>query len=226
MSNALIFANVRLPAVADLATSLSKLTEEVGGAGGTVILKMDKTGCWIFGADQTEVEDGSTWAVNPYSFVHGHIAWGGDKTPAKGTVLGEVLASLFDPLPETGPSPQHATNGWQLQLGCSLKCVSGEDVGMEARCAFTSTGGKKALAKLAEDIGERAKKGLLDVVPIVELKKDSYQHKAYGKVIVPLFDVKSWMGMEGPAAEPAADVSPVAAEAPTEEAPRRRRRSV
>ena len=225
MSNALTFANAKLPAVADLASSLKRVSEEVGGGGGSVILKMDKTGCWIYGADQTEVEDGSTWAVNPYSFIHGYIAWGQDKTPSAGTVVGERVSAIFDPLPETGPAPP-TSNGWQLQIGCSLKCVSGEDAGMEARCTFTSTGGKKALAKLAEDIGSRAGKGLLDVVPVVELKKDSYQHKAYGKVVVPLFDIKSWAGMEGPAAEPAAEVPPVAAEAPTEEAPRRRRRSV
>lgn len=225
MGNSVAFANVKLPAVADLAASLSKLTEEVGGAGGVVILKMDKTGTWIYGADQTEVEDGSTWAVNPYSFVHGYIAWGGDKTPAAGTVVGERMSALFDPLPEIGPSPEHATNGWQLQIGCSLKCVSGEDEGLEARCTFTSTGGKKALAKLAEDIGTEAKKGTDKVVPIVALKKDSYQHKAYGRVITPVFDVKSWVSMNGP--DPAAaDPSPAAAEAPAEEAPRRRRRSV
>jgi hypothetical protein len=47
---------------------------------------MDKTGHWVFGIDQTEIEDDSTWAVNPFSFVHGYIAWGGVDTPSAGSV--------------------------------------------------------------------------------------------------------------------------------------------
>ncbi len=49
----------------------------------SVILKMDKGGHWIYGAEQTEVESDSTWAVNPFSFIHGYIAWG------DGDVLGD-----------------------------------------------------------------------------------------------------------------------------------------
>jgi hypothetical protein len=65
-----------------------------GGNVGAVILKMDKTGHWCFGSDQTEIETDSTWAVNPYSFVHGFIAWG------DGAVLGEKLVPITQPLPE------------------------------------------------------------------------------------------------------------------------------
>ncbi len=76
------FSKANLPAVSSLATSLRTIQSEVGAAG-VVILKMDKTGHWVFGADQTEVEDDSLWAINPFSFVHGFIAWG------DGEVLGE-----------------------------------------------------------------------------------------------------------------------------------------
>ena len=68
-----VFKSAGLPAVSSLATSLRSIATDVGPAG-VVILKMDKTGHWVFGADQTEVEDDSTWAVNPFSFVHGFIA--------------------------------------------------------------------------------------------------------------------------------------------------------
>ena len=75
MSNLVTFSTANLPSVTSLSTALRALEKDVGAAG-VVILKMDKTGHWVFGADQTEVEDGSTWAVNPFSFVHGYIAWG------------------------------------------------------------------------------------------------------------------------------------------------------
>ena len=67
MSN-IVFAQANLPAVTTLSSALRKLEAEVGPAG-VAILKMDKTGHWVFGADQTEVEDDSTWAINPFSFV-------------------------------------------------------------------------------------------------------------------------------------------------------------
>ena len=35
-----------------------------------------------------------------------------------------LLEAMTEPLPETGPSPEHASLGWQVQVGCSLKCIS------------------------------------------------------------------------------------------------------
>ena len=218
MSNAVGFSNAKLPAVADLAKALRIVADDVSGSG-SIILKMDKTGHWVYGADQTEVEDDSTWAVNPFSFVHGFIAWG------DGEVLAEKMAPVTQPLPELDAAPPGAKRGWEVQVGCSLKCLDGEDKGLEARYTVTSVGGKKSIQKLALDIAAQVDKDQTKPVPVVVLKKEHYTHKSYGRIYTPLFDVKSWIGMEGPAAEPAADVPPVAAEAPAEE-PRRRRRSV
>jgi hypothetical protein len=75
MSGIVKFAKAGLPAVTSLSTALRAIENDVGAVG-SAILKMDRTGHWVFGADQTEVEDGSLWAVNPFSFVHGYIAWG------------------------------------------------------------------------------------------------------------------------------------------------------
>jgi len=137
-----VFKSAGLPAVSSLATSLRSIATDVGPAG-VVILKMDKTGHWVFGADQTEVEDEATWAVNPFSFVHGFIAWG------DGEVLGEKMASVSQPLPELDVSPPGAKKGWETQVGMSLACLSGDDKGMEARFTTTSVGGKRAVQTLA-----------------------------------------------------------------------------
>ena len=208
-----VFKQAGLPAVSSLATSLRAIATDVGPAG-VVILKMDKTGHWVFGADQTEVEDDATWAVNPFSFVHGFIAWG------DGEVLGEKMASVSQPLPELEVAPAAAKRGWETQVGMSLKCLTGEDKGMEARFTTTSVGGKRAVQALAVALAEQVEKDQTKPVPIIKLKKDHYAHKSYGRIYTPVFNVVEWVGMDADET-PAEDATVAAEEAPA--AGRRRR---
>ena len=213
MSNLVAFKSAGLPAVSSLSSARRVAAQSAAPAGGTVILKMDRTGHWVFGADQDEVEPGSKWAVNPYSFVHGFIAWG------DGQVLGEKMAAMTEPLPEVEAAPPGASKGWEMQIGFSLKCMSGEDAGMEARYTATSVGGKRSVQELALAVAEQADKDSSKIVAVVTLGKDHYQHKSYGRIYTPVFDVQEWVGMNGPEAqadEPQAE--------PTEPAPTRRRR--
>ena len=213
MSNLVAFKQAGLPAVSSLSSALRVAAQSAAPAGGTVILKMDRTGHWVFGADQDEVEPGSKWAVNPYSFVHGYIAWG------DGQVLGEKMAAMTEPLPEVEAAPPGASKGWEMQIGFSLKCLSGEDAGMEARYTATSVGGKRSVQELALAVAEQADKDSTKIVAVVTLGKDHYQHKSYGRIYTPVFDVVEWVGMNGPEAqadEPQAE--------PAEPAPTRRRR--
>ena len=209
-----VFKSAGLPAVATLATSLRSIATDVGPAG-VVILKMDKTGHWVYGADQTEVEDEATWAINPFSFVHGFIAWG------DGEVLGEKMASVSQPLPELDVSPPGAKKGWETQVGMSLKCLSGEDKGMEARFTTTSVGGKRAVQTLAVALAEQVDKDQTKPVAVVKLKKDHYAHKSYGKIYTPVFQVIEWVSMD--ADEKPAEAEAVAAEEAPAPAGRRRR---
>lgn len=207
MSNLVAFSQAGLPAVSQLSTALRAAAQQAAPVG-MVILKMDRTGHWIFGADQTEVEPGSKWAVNPYSFIHGYIAWG------DGAVLGEKMVSMTQPLPEVEAAPPGASKGWEQQIGVSLKCIDGEDAGMEARFTTTSVGGKRAVQELALAVAAQVDKDSSKPVPIVTLGKDHYQHKSYGRIFTPVFDVVEWVSMDGkteaakepeaPAAEPAA----------------------
>lgn len=208
MSNLAVFGNANLPSVQSLSTALRTISADVGPSG-TVIMKMDKTGHWVFGADQTEVEEGSLWAINPYSFVHGYICWG------DGEVLGEKMVPVSQPLPELDPAPPQSKRGWEVQVGMSLKCLSGDDKGMEARYSTTSVGGKRAVQQLALVIAEQVDKDETKPVPVVTLGKEHYTHKSYGRIYTPVFKITEWMGMEG--GEPAAD------EASEPETRRRRR---
>lgn len=227
MTNIVSFSGSNLPSVSTLSTALKRLEVEVGPSG-VVILKMDKTGHWVFGSDQTEVEDGSKWAVNPFSFVHGFIAWG------PGEVLGEKMVPITQPLPEMPEAPQGAKKGWEPQVGMSLKCMNGEDAGMEVRYTATSVGGKKAVQQLAVAIATQVEKDQTKPVPVVYLDKDHYTHREYGRIYTPVFNVAEWISIDGneDAAEAEMPVSEenqaVKAEEPAaaEEAPRRRRRVV
>ena len=214
MSNITTFSGANLPSVKSLATALRTIETDVGGAG-TVIIKMDKTGHWVFGADQTEIEDDSTWAVNPFSFVHGYIAWG------DGEVLAEKMVSVSQPLPELEVAPPGAKKGWETQVGMSIKCLTGADVGMEARYTTTSVGGKKGVQALAVAIATQVEADQSKPVPVVQLGKEHYAHKSYGRIYTPLFAVQEWVGMDG---EAKAEEAPEAIEAPVDAAPARRRR--
>jgi hypothetical protein len=214
--NAIAFSKANLPSVQNLSQALRSLDASVGGSAGTPILKMDKTGHWVFGGDQTEVEDGSTWAVNPFSFVHGYIAWG------NGEVLGEHMVPVNEPLPELDTPPAGSERGWELQVGMGLKCMSGEDEGLEVRYSVTSVGGKRAVQKLALDIAAQVETDPSKPVPVVKLKKDHYTHKSYGRIFTPVFEIVGWMGLDGKQDDvPPADAAPAA-----EAAPVRRRRAV
>jgi hypothetical protein len=199
------FSKANLPALTNALRNL----QPVGGDVGVAIIKMDKGGHWVFGADQTEIEEGSTWAVNPLSFVHGFIAWG------DGEVLGEKMVGIANPLPELDEAPPGAKKGWESQVGMSMKCISGDDKGLEARYTVTSVGGKRAVQTLAVALADQVDKDQTKPVAIVRLKKDHYQHKSYGKIYTPVFEIVEWMSMDGEAPEAA----------PTDEAPARRRRA-
>ena len=212
MSNLVKFAQAGLPSVQTLSTALRSL-ESVAPAQ-SAILKMDKTGHWVFGADQTEAEDDSRWAVNPFSFVHGYIAWG------DGEVLAEKMASVTQPLPELDTAPPGAKKGWEQQVGLMLKCLTGEDAGLECRYTTTSVGGKRAVQTLAVAIAAQVEKDPERPVPIVTLGKDHYQHKSYGRIYTPVFEIVEWVSMDGEDVQ-----KPDAPAAEAGEQPRRRRRA-
>jgi len=202
------FALANLPPVSSLSVALRNIVQDVAPTG-TVILKMDKTGHWVFGADQTEVESDSKWAINPFSFIHGFIAWG------DAVVLGEKMVPMSSPLPELDAAPAGSKRGWEQQIGFSLKCVSGEDKGMEVRYTTTSVGGRRAVQNLAVAIAEQVDVDQSKPVAVVALKKDHYAHKSYGRIYTPVFEVLEWIAMDGE----------TEVEAPALEAGGRRRRA-
>jgi hypothetical protein len=201
MTNVVKFGGANLPSPQSLSSALRSIEADVGPVG-TVIIKMDRTGHWVYGADQTEVEKDTLWAINPYSFVHGFIAWG------VGEVLAEKMVNIADPLPELDPPPAGAQAGWQPQVGVSLKCLTGEDKGMEARFATTSVGGKRSMHGLAIKVADQADKNPDKLVAVVKLMSDHYPHKTYGKIYTPVFEIVDWIGMDGEGASEVVETPP------------------
>ena len=105
MTNEMTFSKAGLPTPQALVSALRSLELDIG-LGGVAIIKMDKTGAWVLGAEQTEIEPDSLWAVNPFSFMHGYIAWG------DGEVLGEDGISQ-----PTSPRGRSCTRRREKRLG-------------------------------------------------------------------------------------------------------------
>ena len=180
-------------------------------------LKMDKgNGDWIYGQDETVVEDDSLWAANPASFLHGYISW--DKNQQ---VEGEVMVAISRPLPDVGslringspdggPSGEH---GWQFQMAVDMVCISGADAGTIVQYKQSSVGALKALGSLTDGIGGQLEADADEIVPVIKMKSDSYKHKKWGRINNPIFEIVEWRTMD--------DNSPTA-EAKEEAAPRTR----
>ena len=90
---------------------------------------------------------------------------------------------------------------------------------MEARFTTTSVGGKRAVQELAVAIAEAVDKDPSRPIPVVELGKEHYQHKSYGRIFTPVFGIADWLSPDHDAAPDAVAPEP---ETP---APTRRRRA-
>lgn len=213
MENSLTFGNLQ---VDSLIEALAEVQQEAGKSG-TAILKMDKTGTWIYGIESTEVEDGAEWAIDPRSFMRGVIAWG------DGEVLEEHMALVTDPVGDYGPAPQGAKKGWQKQLGFMLQCLTGEDKTLNVQYMTTSDGGLKAVGDMSKQLKEHLREDPTTPIPVVTLESEHYQNKKYGKIYTPVFELVRWASPADILGEQPA-LPEAEAEEPKAEEPERRRR--
>lgn len=234
MGNELATASNNLPAnVVQMAQALAQSVAAVGVSGSDAYMKFSKHGEWIYGVENTEVEEGSVWAVNPFGFMHGWTAWGTKEHNTDGQNVGEAMVPATQPMPLEGNLPS-VKGQWSKAIGIQLRCTNGEDEGVQVMFKSNSHGGRKAYSAIMQAVLARITAGESACMPLVELKGDSYTHKQYGKIFNPILHVVGWAAHD--ATEPAAqasvkDEAPKAAEAPpkVEEAPpaettRRRRR--
>ncbi len=66
-------------------------------------------------------------------------------------------------------------------------------------------GGKKAFADLLQAFQVQIATDQVNIVPVVTMTSDSYEHKQYGTIFNPLFTIVKWISLSGVAVEPAAE---------------------
>ena len=93
----------------------TKTRMEVAGDIDASYIKLEKSGSWVFGAEDTEVSNDSFWAVNPNSLSTGYAAWG------EGECFGEEMAAITDaPIVKTDLADHGVP--WKEQVGMQLEC--------------------------------------------------------------------------------------------------------
>jgi hypothetical protein len=61
-------------------------------------------------------------------------------------------------------------------------------------------GGKRAVQTLAVNIANQVETDQTKPVAVVSLGKEHYQHKAYGRIYTPMFDIVEWISLDGESA--------------------------
>lgn len=181
-----------LPAPDVLANALRNIRS--GTDSGSLIKFSGKTGKVTMGVDNDEVSKDAEFAVNPFSFIQGYIAW----NSTAGEVVGEVMRPVTEPMPTPGEAPALAVKGWEVQLGFSVKCIFGDEEGTKARYTTSSYGGRKAVDKLGQAIAQQIQKDPTKPVPVIAFDVESYQHKdkSRGTIYTPVFTILEWIGFE------------------------------
>lgn len=153
-------------------------------------LKMDKTGQWCWGTDETPVDEETPVYIDPMGFVHGWQCWADTDLPGvQSELLGEVLAPMYEAMPPKPPQVPENGRGWNELRG--LSCVVD---GQKLVYSTTSVGGVNAIAALAEDYAKQYQKAPSKMIAVANLSSDSYKHKnkTYGRIYVPIIKVVGW----------------------------------
>lgn len=172
------------------------------GNGGAQYLKMDKgNGEWIFGAEETVVEEGSLWAVNPASLMHGWVAW---DTDAGGAPVQEIMVSINRDLPAEGSLPEAKDSKgnmlrYQQQRSVQAVSISGEDEGTLVEYKQSSVGAMKLFGEITNKLLDQLDKDPDKIVPIVKFESESYKHKKYGRIINPQWPIVEWRTLDNTA---------------------------
>jgi len=162
---------------------------------GKPFLRLLKSGEWVFGVNSADVQQGSSWAVNPLSIRHGWVCWNNSPEATKAEQLGEVMAPVHEPKPEK-PEPVRG-NQYVEQRAFELKCMDGDDAGLEVQSKLNSLGGMKATDTLLAALQEQLGKDSLHPCPVVTLESDWYTHAKYGRIYFPILTIVDWASMDG-----------------------------
>lgn len=192
--------------VSDILSGIENLKNASRGDGSGekgAFMKFTK-GVYSYGSDGIEPEEGSKWAVNPRSFLHGFQCWG------PGKLLGEEIANMGGaPINKNGlavhtfidPEEEDETKAekvapWKPYRAFELVCTNGEDKGQACILGSTSKGMITAVNGLITDLAKHLKDDAGTPVAVIELNGDSYKHTTWGKTHIPVFEILEWVSMD------------------------------
>ena len=171
----------------------SRATTLIGG--GKPFLRMLKSGEWVFGGTNEEVQPGSRWAINVMTLAHGWSCWVEGAGSSANSLAGEVMASMTAPKPPRPPDIDGVP--YKDQRTMDLKCIDGDDAGTEVIHKITSLGGIKAVDGLLAAIYAQLATSPDYPCPVVTFAKDYYDHKKWGRIYTPIYNVVGWADMNG-----------------------------
>jgi hypothetical protein len=184
-----------------LLDGLKQVKAETVLSGGYPLLRLIKSGDWVFGAGNDPVQQGSHWAINPNTLGHGWSCWTNHPGATKNTQIGEVMVSVTEKKPLRDALPVHPFP-WNEQKWFQLRCIDGSDEGVEVLYKTTSDGGLRAFDKLLGELILQIENDPEHPVPVVLLDADSYQHPKWGLTFKPLFTLTGWATLDGAVSEP------------------------
>jgi len=153
-------------------------------------LKMDREGEWSYGQDNTVVEEGDKFYIDPAGFVYGWQCWRDTSDGAKAEVLGTVAVAIDKPLPEQPDKVPEGGKGWDEMRGLSL-VHNGKPLTYSA----TSLGGLDAIQAFLAEFSAHLDEDEGTPIACVTLGSDWYKNKKFGgKTYVPVFSVQDWVG--------------------------------
>lgn len=166
---------------------------------GKPFFRLLRDGTYVFGASNEEMQEGSQWAVNLASLSRGWVCW------VDGELLGQVMASVQAPrLPQPAPVGGHP---FVEQFGFDMVCLNGSDKGALVQYKNNSYGFKKAFDSLISAIAEQYGRDPVFYWPVLTFDAESYDHKRYGQIWNPIFNVVAWADAEGRIAGKASKVA-------------------
>jgi hypothetical protein len=170
--------------------SVDNMSRVSAAAGRSEFLRMDKSGDWYFGVNDTPVDPEDPIYVDPMGSVHGWQCWADTDRPdvKAAALLGSEVVPGYEPLPEKPEKVPHTGREWAGMAGLSM-LLDGH------KLAYTTTalGGLDAVAAISTAMKEQFKIDPTRMVPVINLKSDWYTHKKWGKTYVPVFDIVDWV---------------------------------
>ena len=157
---------------------------------GRAMLKLTKSGDWVFGSDKELLKPGTELYVDPHSLASGYVAW------HKGNVEDEVMKPVSEgPVDANSLKEVQAKKGWEPQSSIDLLLM--DDKPIQIIYKTSSYGGLKEMTALAGELAIGLAENPDRCYAVIQLNVDSYEHSEYGTVYTPELNVVRWTDAGG-----------------------------